>query len=250
MNSFFQSITNWWSQIDWSATGSMICGIGTCVAIFFAYKIAKKQNELTKQIAEKELKQTELNQKIALYDKRYEIYSLFTQYLFYGKSLSITIKELDDKTNLQILESIYFTNSADRELLTNKLSHIVLQWDSPEKAAYNWMAEQLGIKNSLSKNKEMDSNDVQRLYNKLRNLDYEFSDQQIRKAKMSEFCYPEDISKYVIRYISLLFSWNAYEKKKLDTQAIKECYNEITQNNIISKMKELLKISSDEIQNI
>lgn len=248
----------WWCQIDWSATGSMLAGIGTCVAagfaVFIAIKqnnltreIAVKQNDLTKQIAEKQIKQTELAQKIALYDKRYEIYLLFTQYLSYGGMLAHTIKDLDTKNNLMLIESIYYTNSSDRELLTNKLANLAGNIKDPQKVAMKWMQEAAGLHSAIADEYIKDSNDFNKIYKNLENLDYEFSEKQIQKAKMSEFCFPEEISKYVIQYISLLFSWTAYEKKCLDAASITECYKKICEAKIVNKMKVFLKISYDEV---
>lgn len=240
-------LLEWFNQIDWSATGSMIGGIGTCIAIGFAVWIAHKQNVLSKAIAEKQIKQTELDQKIALYDKRYEVYSLFNQYLFFGKMLSITIKDIDNETNSKIIEQIYYTNTADRELLTNKLTDLIKTVNNPNEAALNWMRNNLGISSNNSKQVERNPMDIQRTYNKLKNLDYEFSERQIQKAKMSEFCFPKEISKYVIEYISLLFNWSAYEKRQLDIKALLNCYNKITEEKIISKMKEYLTLSYEKI---
>lgn len=237
----------WWSQIDWSATGSMLAGIGTCVAAVFAILIAMKQNKLTKEISEKQIKQTELDQKIALYDKRYEIYSLFKQYLFYGGILAHIKKDLDTKNNLLLIESIYYTNTADRELLTNKLANLTGNMDNPQKATMKWIQEAAGLHSSVTDEYTKNSNDSNIIYKKLVNLDYEFSEKQIQKAKMSEFCFPNEISKYIIQYISLLFSWNAYEKKCLDIESITKCYNKICEEKIVSKMKEFLKLSYDEV---
>lgn len=237
----------WWYQIDWSATGSMLAGIGTLIAAGFAFFIAMKQNELTKQIAEKQIKQTELAQKISLYDKRYEVYTLFSQYLLYAGMLSHIIKDLDVKNNLMFIESIYFTNTADRELLTNKLANLAGNIKAPQNAAMMWMQETVGLHSSVADEYLKDSNDLNKIYKKLVNLDYEFSEKQIQKAKMSEFCFPKEISKLVIQYISLLFSWSAYEKKCLDIDSIKECYKKICEEKIVSKMKVFLTISYDEI---
>lgn len=237
----------WWSQIDWSATGSMLAGIGTCVAAVFAILIAMKQNKLTKEISEKQIKQTELDQKIALYDKRYEIYSLFKQYLLYGGILAHTIKDLDTKNNLMFIESIYYTNTADRELLMNKLANLSGNINNPKNATMKWIQEAAGLHSSVADKYIKDTNDLNITYKKLVNLDYEFSEKQIQKAKMSEFCFPNEISKYVIQYISLLFSWNAYEEKCLDIDSITKCYKKICEEKIVSKMKVFLKLSYDEI---
>ena len=243
MNTFQE----WWYQIDWSATGSMLAGIGTCVAAGFAILIAKKQNDLTKQISEKQIRQTELDQKIALYDKRYVIYSLFTQYLSYGGMLAHTEKDLDTKKNLMFIESIYYTNTSDREFLTNKLANLAGNIKGPQKTAMKWIQEAAGLHSSIADEYIKDSNDFNKIYKKLENLDYEFSEKQIQKAKMSEFCFPKEISELVIQYISLLFSWSAYEKKCLDIVSIKECYRKICEEKIVCKMKTFLTISYDEV---
>lgn len=101
-------IIEWYYQIDWSATGSMIGGIGTCIAIGFAVWIAHKQNQLSKTIAEKQIKQTELDQKIALYDKRYEVFQLFNKYFYIGNIFYNQKKELTSQMNKMIVEQIYF----------------------------------------------------------------------------------------------------------------------------------------------
>ena len=249
---------DWWNQIDWSATGSMLSGIGTCIAaglaLFIAIKqgkltkdIAYKQNELTKQIADKQIKQTELDQKIALYDKRYEIFQLFSQYIYVGNILSERKKELTPQMDATFIEQIYYDNKADRKSITEKLTELSKTVDDPQLQALVEMQKMTGIYSIKIENYNKSRIQLDKLYNQLRNLDYNFAEQQIRKIKMAEFCFPENIAKPIVTYISLIFSNEAYEKKKFDNDKIIKVFTEIKENKIFDKMKNLLKLSYDDV---
>lgn len=125
MLNFLSKVLDFYSQIDWSATGSMLGGIGTCIAAIFAILIAHRQNKVTQQIAEKQLKQSEHELKIALYDKRYEIYTNFSQYLYYAGLAKRMQKEPSVEQNLLFIESIYSKNDEDRIILTKKIGSLV-----------------------------------------------------------------------------------------------------------------------------
>src|SRR5574344_1342199 len=77
-----------YSDIDWNATGAMISAFAACMTTIMAIVIAYFQDKITKQIAEKEFEQTIRQQKIALYDKRYEIYRCFIKYYSYNTLIS------------------------------------------------------------------------------------------------------------------------------------------------------------------
>ena len=66
---------------------------------------------------------------------------------------------------------------------------------------------------------------------------------------MSEFCYPKEIAQLVIKYISLVFSQEAYQKHKLNEKEILSVFTEIQEKSIASKMKSLLTLSYEEVQN-
>ena len=141
IDSFTSFILDWWSQRDWSATGSMLGGIGTCIAAIFACIIAKRQNDLTKQISEKQFEQTKLDQKIALYDKRYEVYELFSKYIYIGNIFLHKRKDIPDEINKMIVEQIYFSNEEDRENLTNEFVNLAKILNDPQKQVVVQMTE-------------------------------------------------------------------------------------------------------------
>lgn len=247
MINFISKIQEVYSQIDWSATGSMLAGIGTCIAAVFAILIAHKQNKLTQQIAEKQLKQSELELKIALYDKRYEIYTNFSQYLSYAGLAKRMQKTLTPELNLMFIESIYSRNDENREVLSKKIGSLAKELSDQNKPAMLWMKKNAGLDMPTVQDYEQKAEEMKIIYKERENIDYEFSEQQIRKAKMSKFCYPEEISNYVIKYFSLLFSFDAYKNKKLDYDSLVKCYEEICKNKIIQKMEVLLKLSYDDV---
>lgn len=247
MTDLFIGISDWWSQIDWSATGSMISAIGTCVAAFFAYLIAKRQNKLTGQIADKQFKQAELGQKIALYDKRYEVYSLFSKYIYIGNIFIHQKKELTPELNKMLLEQVYFDNESDREALTNKFVNLGKIVTDPQKQA---LAQMLLFQGTYSKNTaEYNKSKIEigEIHKKIENMDYTFAEKQILKIRMAEFCYPIEIAIPIIKYISLIFSPEAYQKHELNRDKILSVFNEIKEKCITSKMKDLLKLSYENI---
>lgn len=115
------SLNEWYSQINWSATGSMLGAIGTCIAAFFAIVIAKRQNDLTKKIADKQFEQAKLEMKITLYEKRFVCYQLLKKYLYIGNIFKHKQKEIPADIQQQIIESVYYSNEADRESLANEI---------------------------------------------------------------------------------------------------------------------------------
>ena len=250
MIDFFTSfILDWCSQRDWSATGSMLGGIGTCVAVFFAWRIAKRQNELTKQISEKQFEQTKLGQKIALYDKRYEVYELFSKYIYIGNIFLNKRKDIPDEINKMIVEQIYFSNEEDREYLTNEFVNLAKILNDPQKQAVVQMTEIQGTYSKIVSEYNKSKSKIEHIHKKIENMDYTFAENQIAKIRMSEFCYPKEIAQLVIKYISLVFSQEAYQKHKLNEKEILSVFTEIQEKSIVSKMKSLLTLSYEEVQN-
>lgn len=88
-----------YSKIDWSATGSMIGGIGTWAACIAAAIVAII-------VARKQSRQTELQIKIALYDKRYDIYQIFRNLYAIGGIYFVVPCDNDDKIVSYILEIV------------------------------------------------------------------------------------------------------------------------------------------------
>ena len=238
----------WYYQIDWSATGSMIGGIGTCIAIGFACWIAHKQNEITKQIAEKQIQQTELDQKISLYDKRYEVYQLFSNYIYIGNIFINQKKPLTPELNKMIVEQIYYNNEIDRETITKKIVNLEKTVNDPNKQVVANISKMIGMTSIIADEYNNKKSDFDETYKKLLNIDYTFAENQIRKIKMAEFCYPENISKPIIQYISLIFSPEAYEKHELNRDKILKIFKEIKKNKIYEEMKSLLKLSYEDIK--
>lgn len=224
-------LTEWWSNIDWAATGSMISGLGACGAIVFAIFIAHKQNELTRQIAEKQLKQADFELKMALYDKRYICYQLITKYLYIGGLYKHQLKEFSQEIQRQLIESVYYNNEVDREVLVKKLQSTTVNFFK------------LTINDQCEKDKEKNA-EVAR---KLLNIDYEYSEKQKSIIRTAKFCFPIEIADPINEYISLIFSWDAYEQKCLNQDKILKLYEYICTNKIVPQMEALLKISYEEM---
>lgn len=258
MSTIITKITDWWSQIDWSATGSMIGAIGTCIAAGIAVKIAIKQNEITKQIAdeqnriekeiaEKQLKQAELEIKISLYEKRYICFQLLQKYLYIGGILKHKQKKIPPEIQQQIIESVYYTNEADRESLTNEIRSLYGYLSDSQNTAMAWMKEAAGVSSSIATEYEENKKKIAIVDKKLLNLDFEYSERQINTIKTARFCFPNEIAEPIIKYISLIFSWDAYEKKCLNEEAIINSYEDICSKMIIPKIEDLLKLSYNEL---
>lgn len=80
------------------------------------------------------------------------------------------------------------------------------------------------------------------------NLDYEYSERQIDIIKTAKFCFPDEIANPTIKYISLIFSWDAYEKKCLNEKEIIVAYDDICSKKIIASMENLLTLSYEELE--
>ncbi len=251
----------WWYQIDWAATGSMLAGIGTCIAagfaVFIAIKqnnltkeIAMKQNELTVQIADKQLKQTELELKIALYDKRYTCYQLLSKYLYIGSIFKHQLKEIPNEIQKQIIETAYYKNEVDRESVAKELQSLHSYLANSQNSAIAWMQSATGLNSSIAENYERNKTRIMEVDRKLVNIDYEYSEKQIAIIRTAKFCFPMKISEPIIKYISLIFSWDAYEKKCLNRDEILKQYNEICEKKIVSQMESLMKLPDAERRGI
>lgn len=162
-------------------------GIGTCIAAVFAVLIAYRQNKLTQQIAEKQLKQSELELKIALYDKRHEIYTNFSQYLYYAGFTKRMQKEPSAEQNLLFIESIYSKNDETRRILTKKISSLAKDLKDSNKSAMHWMKKTAGLNTKEAQEYEQKTEEMKIIFNELENIDYEFSEQQIKKLKCRNF---------------------------------------------------------------
>lgn len=258
MNTIMENIAVWGSQIDWSATGSMLGAIGTCIAAVIALWIAIKQNKITKQIAdeqnriekeiaEKQLRQAELDQKIALYDKRFECYLLFNKFLYIGSWFSKLQKPLTEDLERQFINQIYYGNDSERDALAKQVGNIAKDLLSPTTSAIAQIQNFAGLKTPIGDKYIADEKLLEQMHLRLKNLDFDYAESQISKIKMSEFCFPTEISEIMIQYISLIFSYDAYENKKLDNDKIIEVYKEICNKQIVPRIKSYLNLASDEV---
>lgn len=248
MHFLLYSLNEWYSQIDWSATGSMLGAIGTCVAAFFAIVIAKRQNDLTKKIADKQFEQAKLEMKITLYEKRFVCYQLLKKYLYIGNIFKHKQKEIPADIQQQIIESVYYSNEADRESLANEIRSLYGYLSDSQNSAMAWMKQAAGVDSKISRDYEKNKKRIAETNRKLLNLDYEYSERQISIIKTAKFCFPYEIANPAIKYISLVFSWDAYEKKCLNEKEIIVAYDDICSKKIIASMENLLTLSYEELE--
>lgn len=242
------SLNEWYSQIDWSATGSMLGAIGTCTAAFFAIVIAKRQNDLTKKIADKQFEQAKLEMKITLYEKRFVCYQLLKKYLYIGNIFKHKQKEIPSDIQQQIIESVYYSNEADRESLANEIRSLYGYLSDSQNFAKAWMKQASGVDLKNSRDYEKNKKRITEVDRKLLNLDYEYSERQIGIIKTAKFCFPDEIANPTIKYISLIFNWDAYEKKCLNEKEIIVAYDGICSKKIIASMENLLTLSYEELE--
>ncbi|UTC66771.1 MULTISPECIES: hypothetical protein [unclassified Treponema] len=202
-----------YSEIDWAATGSMIGAIGTMVLTAY---IAYKQYKLEKR-------QTDKEYKIILFEKRYEIYYLFSKY--YG----LTEKVL-----------IFHEKNSDVDFYS-QLRYFILN-------------EPLNIQNKILDINDININELSRniKINQRKNaLNMEFFERNKYKLDMAEFCFDEDISE-IIKEFSLLLFEDIQEKSKGDIEyyiehkykhKMKKIVKRIKDLDIINKMKSYLNLN-------
>lgn len=202
-----------YSEIDWAATGSMIGAIGTMVLTAY---IAYKQYKLEKR-------QTDKEYKIILFEKRYEIYYLFSKY--YG----LTEKAL-----------IFHEKNSDVDFYS-QLRYFILN-------------EPLNIQNKILDINDIKVNELSRniKINQRKNaLNMEFFERNKYKLDMAEFCFDEDISE-IIKEFSLLLFEDIQEKSKGDIEyyiehkykhKMKKIVKHIKDLDIINKMKSYLNLN-------
>ncbi|MBR6199213.1 MAG: hypothetical protein IKQ61_02985 [Spirochaetales bacterium] len=96
--------------INWD----MWSAIGTCGAVIAAVIIANKQNNLSEKIADKQAGQEDLQIRISLFDKRYEIYQCFMKYWNIANKYFAT--EWNDQMNdslIKLYNELFDNNSSD-----------------------------------------------------------------------------------------------------------------------------------------
>lgn len=205
------------ANIDWSATGSMLSAIGTLITCFFAIIIAFRQNKLTKQIASKKLKQTEQELRIALYDKRYEIYIVFSYYMELGPLL----------TDEQISSPFDGSSIPKICILPNS---IINRIDNTSRQKDLFQIRELEIEKKKLLQSKNSSNQLIEIQNRIKEIerriyfeDLSLCSKAIQTIELAKFCFNEKIAEVMIDYVKHILSFES--SKNID-----RCYKSLIDN--------------------
>ncbi|MDR3306306.1 MAG: hypothetical protein LBS61_01315 [Endomicrobium sp.] len=193
--------------------------IGSIILLFY---IVSKQRKLQEEIVNYDKKSKELELKIMLFDKRYKVYACFIKYFTAFEVIKIYKKE--DIQPLKTPNGCVIPLSR-RGILINLLFPQNIKEKENDKT--NDFLYSITIIERLKEDLDI--------------------------IKLSEFCYPLNISEIIVEYVEKIRDYVIslpQTAENIENKFKKVCENrtKISEEKIIDKMKEPLKLSYNEIQ--
>lgn len=221
------------NEIDCDGMWSMLSAI---VGIVVAIVIGIVQYLQSRKIAKIENENTETNQNIALFDKRYDIFCLFNNFYndikyiltlfskeFEAGDLEISIEDAKDD-----IKELIFKNTSDLDFISAK----------------NEYEEYIRI---ITDDKQYDKRKHLSLYRSYKLIELKNQKDCLRKLEMAEFCFDdEEVRRTVLAFSRILLneineeSDNENENHNLADNffdKLQKLLEEIEEKNVIEKMK-------------
>jgi hypothetical protein len=213
----------------WQAIGTWIAGVGLILIFRLIIaqnkKISAQAIKFQKEMADRDFKANERAYNAALFDKRFEVYEYFIRYFN-------NFDPIYSQHEIKLEDAAAQFNLAVSVFNTYPYKHIVSQ-------------------NTFTRDNPSELQVCQCQFL------YEIKD----KLALSEFCYPKEISNFILEYDKYCFEillnyrvlikltkdmdeWERVKHEKLNQNLtdLRRCHKQIKENDIVGKMKRLLNL--------
>lgn len=226
---------------------TIIAIVDVIITAFLTYIIIRQTKEISEQqtsqqenISCREAESKKIELKILLYDKRYKVYECFQKYnSSFIYDFDFSVKNISSPfgvfTKSEFLNTLIFNNISN----DNRKREI-------DKAQE--LSKKIEKQSNMILKKEMQE-DLDKLNNNMLMENVEMANEDQRILENSKFCFPEEISTIVIKYVKCLHDYCLplnIEKDKIEKELV-SYINELKEKKVVEKMEELLRIDYNKL---
>lgn len=214
------------SDIDWAATGSMLGGIGSIVSVLLLVFVHFFHTE---KLRKSEESNVEKERRINLFNKRYEVYDLFSRFYRTCKEFLEKIKIARGKEEFELSE----------EDIRDFLKETICSDSSNLEGIY---ARKVYL-NYFKKNdsKDFDKEKQKELFDKFVLVDEKFMKDSLTKMKMAKFVFSEPVSSIVEEFAEILLDKYSYKESGSEDYEKADYENHNLTRVFMNKLGEVMK---------
>jgi|GEM_PF-3195861 len=223
---------------DWDALQALSTIFFSIATLGLTMYIASRQGKLSLDIASKEFQSKQLELKIQLFDKRYKVYECFNKYpldwieQFAHAGKNITSLNMNGVQSMkEIVFNSGFIDGRRKALDELRVLESKVTLTGEEQTRLNILRQRMEFEN------------------------VDFARSETALIEQAEFCFEPAYAQMLVAFINSLFAfaliefWHNEEEFDKNQKNLLQAIDDIKSSNLVTKLKECLRLSYDEIKN-